>query len=560
MEQRIEIINNWNLKKVFNELESGNMKIPRFQRGYVWERSKIVKLLNSIYAQYPIGSFFLWMANKEYKNFCREIEELDFPKDPESNLYSFILDGQQRITSLYVALNGKKLNNTDYASICFNVEKKIFQIPRLKTEQHNVPAWKLFNTAEYGNVLKEYTLYDVKNETDLSGNWSACHQVFSDYPISIIKTLKMELEEVVDIFERINQGGKRLSLFDLVHASAWSPNFDLRDKIKRFNNEANVRVFGGLENEIFTQSLALNIYGDCTNKNQLKLTATNCKDAWDKTTESIRIATDFVKSFGVPFISFLPYNSFMPILQLYFYHSGLKSVKNEHKKYIENWFWTATFSARFSSSSLTKMTEDANWIKSLLDTQPKDNVFPVTLTLKELVKVRMQNKSVIKNGVLCLMSLNKPVDFDNGQTVILDKTNISKSNGKENHHFFPYSLKDDFGVSAREINSLLNFALISGRLNREISNKFPKNYLNEYALQNHDISEHLKSHFINEEAYKASLENNYSKFLEERGKCVMVAIDKKVKVAEYANNQNNNESEIIDENIEFEDELINETN
>lgn len=57
MSQKIEITNNWNIQRVFNELENGNIKIPRFQRGYVWERSKIVKLLNSIYKEHPIGSF-----------------------------------------------------------------------------------------------------------------------------------------------------------------------------------------------------------------------------------------------------------------------------------------------------------------------------------------------------------------------------------------------------------------------------------------------------------------------------------------------------------------------
>lgn len=69
--KKIDIINNWNIKDVFNELEKGNMKIPRFQRGYVWERSKIVKLLNSIYEEHPIGTFFIWEASKEYRNYCK---------------------------------------------------------------------------------------------------------------------------------------------------------------------------------------------------------------------------------------------------------------------------------------------------------------------------------------------------------------------------------------------------------------------------------------------------------------------------------------------------------
>ena len=107
MNQKIEITNNWNIQKVFNELENGNMKIPRFQRGYVWERSKIVKLLNSIYEEHPIGSFFIWEASAQYADFCREIKELGLPKKPDANKFKFIIDGQQRITSLYVALMGK---------------------------------------------------------------------------------------------------------------------------------------------------------------------------------------------------------------------------------------------------------------------------------------------------------------------------------------------------------------------------------------------------------------------------------------------------------------------
>lgn len=131
MSQKIEITNNWNIQRVFNELENGNIKIPRFQRGYVWERSKIVKLLNSIYKEHPIGSFFIWEADAKYSNFCREIKELGFQQKPEANKFLFIIDGQQRITSLYVSLMGKKLGDVDYASICFNLDRKCFQIPNL---------------------------------------------------------------------------------------------------------------------------------------------------------------------------------------------------------------------------------------------------------------------------------------------------------------------------------------------------------------------------------------------------------------------------------------------
>lgn len=554
MEQKIEIINNWNLKKLFGELENGNIKIPRFQRGYVWERSKIVKLLNSIYSQYPIGSFFIWVASLDYKNFCRELTELNLTEQPEANNYSFILDGQQRITSLYVALKGKKLNGTDFSTICFNLEKKEFQIPRLKNEKHNIPAWKLFDTTAYGDILTDYAISDREYGTGYSTVWRDCQQIFTDYPISIIKTLKMDLEQVVTIFERINQGGKRLSLFDLVHASAWSPSFDMREKINEFNSEPNVMNFGGLGNEVFIQSLSLNAFDDCRNYNQLHLTAEIANQLWEKTIECLRMSIDFIRTLGVRFIDFIPYSSFFPVLQYYFFKSGNRSIKSEHVKFIEDWFWSATFSQRYSSSSLSLMKEDATWIYNLSQGILETNTFGVSLTIKELLKVRMQNISVIKNGVLCLMALENPKDFDNGQMVILDRSNVSRSNSKENHHFFPYSLRQKFGTDSNGINSLLNFVLISGRLNREISNKLPSDYLKQYEETNTSIEEHLLSHFINQDALEAAKVDNFQLFIQKRGEFILDKIKLKVRMQSFTEP----EEDILEDNIEYEEPLIEE--
>lgn len=556
MEQKIEIINNWNLKKVFTEMENGNIKIPRFQRGYVWERSKIVKLLNSIYSQYPIGSFFVWVASKDYAHFCREILELNLPVNPEANNYSFILDGQQRITSLYVALKGKKLNGIDYSSICFNLDKQEFQIPRLQNEKNNIPAWKLFDTTCYGDIHADYAIHDKEFHTNYATIWRECQQVFTDYPISVIKTLKMDLEQVVTIFERINQGGKRLALFDLVHASAWSPQFDLREKINAFNNEQNVKIFGGIENEVFIQSLALNAYDDCRNQNQLNLTANVASGLWDITTECIRLSIDFVKTLGVKFVDFIPYSSFLSVIQYYFFKSGLKSISAEHNRFIEDWFWTATFSQRYSSSSLTLMKEDALWIYNLSKGINESNTFGVSLTIKELLKVRMPNKSVIKNGVLCLMSLNNPKDFDNGQIVTLDRTNVSRINSKENHHFFPYSLRQSFNTDLNGINSLLNFVFISGRLNREISNSLPSHYISKYDNINANIMSHLDSHFINEDALNAAKTDNFNLFIQKRGEVILQLIKQKTSVKEFSDP----EEEILDQNIEFDEEILEDSN
>lgn len=521
MGQKIEIINNWTLPRIFQELENGNMRIPRFQRAYVWERTKIVSLLNSIYKQYPIGSFFLWDTDMKMDGFCRDITDLGFPKKPEASKFSFILDGQQRITSLYVALRGKTLNEVEYGKICFNLDQRVFKVPKLKTEQNNIPVWKIYNDQEYGNLLQEYY---GSGRIEFGNIIKDCHELLINYPVSIIKSMNMELDEVVTIFERINQGGKRLSLFDLVHASVWSEDFDLRNKIAEFNSDPVIKIFGTLDSEIFTQSLALNVSGDCTNRHQLNLTYEKCKANWKKTTECIRLAIDFVKNLGVQQISIIPYNSILAVVQHYFFLSGEKYINAEVKNLIAGWFWTVTFSQRYSSSTLTRMNEDVLWINALTKGERSPRLFSVKLTVDDLLRVRMNLRSVIKNGILCLMALNGPLDFDNGAIVTLDKTNASRSNSKENHHFFPYALRNKLGVSQDEANSVLNFAFITKRLNQQISAKYPSLYLKNYEQDNSDILKCLLTHFIDEKAFAAAKADNFKEFVSLRGTAILTTI------------------------------------
>ena len=434
---KIEIINQWDIARIFQELEQGNMRIPRFQREYVWERSKIVKLLNSIAQSYPIGSFFLWETDTSMEALVRNVEELNLPLKAQGNRFMFILDGQQRITSLYVAMKGKKLNGVDYSSICYNLDKKVFTIPRLKSEQNNIPVWKIWDETECIQLVMQYTLQGEEGRT-YAQSLLECKTLLKSYPISVIMSRDMEVDEVIDIFERINQGGKHLSMFDLVNAATWKPDFDLREEIDEFWSEPNVKQWGWIGYEIYSQSLALNLKNDCTKLVQLKMKADECQGIWERTKECIRLSIDYLKTLGAQNISILPYANIIPIIQYYLYKGNYKTIQPLHKQLIEDWFWTVTFSKRYSSSTLTRMNEDAKWVDNLLSGELTPRIFSISLSAEDLRWVRMNNASVIKNGILCLMARNHPLDFDNGQPVALDNTQASRSNSKENHHFFDF--------------------------------------------------------------------------------------------------------------------------
>jgi hypothetical protein len=366
MEQKIEIINNWNLKKLLTELESGQIKIPKFQRNYIWEKTKVVKLLNSIYHQYPIGSFFFWIAPPEYAGFIRENNELGLKKAPPNGSFQFILDGQQRMISLFVSLRGKIMNDVDYGTLCFNPTRKEFSIPRSKTNKNNIPVWKLLDNKAYGETYKELISKSTTKNNTVAENWRACHEIFTNYPISIVKTMNEEVEEVVEIFERINQAGKHLTVFDLIHATTWSESFDLKDQIMAFNTPDRKKHFGPLNNKVFTLSLALDIYDDPRTLYQLRLTPQQSQHIWPRTKIALMATLDFFKQIRVTG-DLSAYHNLIPIIQYYFFRSGLKEVKAEHQKAIEKWFWDAKFKKRYSSSIYTRMKEDALWILELLE-------------------------------------------------------------------------------------------------------------------------------------------------------------------------------------------------
>ena len=277
--------------------------------------------------------------------------------------------------------------------------------------------------------------------------------------------------------------------------------------------------------ETFTQALSLNAKDNCLQVAQLNLKCEECKKIWDRTLECLRLAIDFVKGYGVQHTSILPYDAMLAVLQYYFFKSKKNSIDNVHKQFINDWFWTTTFSKRYSSSALTHEKEDADWIALLVNEQPSSRTFGITISLDELKRIQMKNASVVKNGILCILAANNPLDFNNGEQVKLDNTNASRANAKENHHFFPYSRQKDCNITQKEVNSLLNFAFISKNLNLEISNKLPSTYLQSYVVTNPKLKEMLLTHFIDEAAYECAMKNNFKGFVEARGRLILNKIN-----------------------------------
>ncbi|MFC1727146.1 DUF262 domain-containing protein [Patescibacteria group bacterium] len=123
--QTIKIEGDYKLPDLVHDVGKGNLRIPNFQRHFVWKKPKVIKLLQSMYLQFPIGTFFFWDSPRQYHHFYRDIPILELTKPSRYDRVTFILDGQQRITSIYLAVKGFNLFGKDYHKICFDLDSPV---------------------------------------------------------------------------------------------------------------------------------------------------------------------------------------------------------------------------------------------------------------------------------------------------------------------------------------------------------------------------------------------------------------------------------------------------
>src|SRR5262249_21146043 len=151
--------------------------------------------------------------------------------------------------------------------------------------------------------------------------------------------------------QRINQGGKRLDRFDLISAMTFSLSFDLRE---RFNDDVIARLkdvsFGSISPAVVTQLLALLRKGACTERAEFSLTANEITSDWKIAVDAVLLAADTLrKCVGVQNASFLPYNVFLTLLAYFFAKSGQRSLSDAQLKWVQRWFWRASFSQHYGS-------------------------------------------------------------------------------------------------------------------------------------------------------------------------------------------------------------------
>jgi len=522
---------------LISEIQKGQIKIPKFQRDFVWSIDKTAKLLDSILKGYPIGTFILWETN-ERLNDIKNIGNLELPPIPDDIKVQYVLDGQQRITSLYAAFLGASIQKegekkiTDYGSIFVDLEGNIENndeqiiLPQ-EPESKNITLNALLNS-KYSTLRETYS----NDEIDKIQEYK---ETFTTYDFSTVVLRKEDIDSAIEVFTRINTGGQTLTLFEIMSAKTYDEeqNFDMQAKFQKLLKELEVSKYETISSTVILNvlSLILSKNKECKRKVVLQLDKQNIIDIWDDVISALKESIDYFRSvYRIPVSTLLPYDALLVPFSYFFYFQKEKP-KGKQIKYLEEFFWRISLSYRYSSSTESKLAQDIKRIDQILqEKRPDYDELKVFLNSpQDLIETGFSAGNSYCKAVLCLLAYYEPKDFRDNGKVILDNSWLKMANSKNYHHFFPKSYLKKQGIGNE--NSIVNITLVGADLNkRKIRAKAPSIYIQDFMDENEGLTNSIKSHLIDSIDEFGIHSDDYSVFLEKRAKVIFKALKNRIEL------------------------------
>jgi hypothetical protein len=418
---------NYDLERLMSGIEKGRIVLPEFQRSFVWDPKAVKQLLATCITGWPIGSLLVVPATDDLFFEVREIETAPKPTQPQL----VILDGQQRLTSLYQALSGTglfvysvgvdildstgsidELETAIYADRSATWARK-FNTPVKQWQHRRIPiaslrtatafyAWRDAAIPATDGVMREEltSLYVTK----LSG--------LDRFEIpAVVIDDEVHPEAIARIFERVNRLGQPLKTFDLMVARSYAQGFNLRDKwsvaqrdfpqVARFLDEDGLPVL---------TAMALALRGSVRQQDVINLTGDQVRENWAKSVVAIQAATDYLtEMLGCWDGAWLPYKVQLSVLAaLFFEDSAVNRDSN-----LRAWFWRSIVESRYDVASNTRAVEDYKALKSG-EYQPARSL---TLDLEVFSTMTRRQYGALHRGVLCLLATGHPLDIDTGEVI-----------------------------------------------------------------------------------------------------------------------------------------------
>lgn len=517
---------------LLNDIKRGQIKIPQFQRDFVWGIQKSAALIDSIVKGYPVGTFIFW-ATKERLRHIRDIgsESLPPPKDGETA--SYVLDGQQRITSLYATLKGLPVirdsgQTDDFSKVYIDLDAGEDE-PIVVTDVSAKESKTFIRLTDllYGG-LRSLASYDNQYLEKLE----EYKRRIESYDFSIIEVRDVPIDVATEIFTRINVGGTPLTLFEIMVAKTYDEarDFDLSQKFDEVIERLQTVNYETISDATILQLISLALKRECKKQIILKIGKKEFIDTWSKAIAALEHAVEYFRSkYGIPVSELLPYNALLvPFAYYFFYHPDHPSAAQ--RKLLEDFFWRISLGGRYSSSVESKLAQDIRRIDAILEDKSPDYDWGIDVSPTFIVENGWFNtgRSFVK-AILCLFAHRAPRSFKDNSTVNISNNWLKQSNSKNYHHFFPKAYLSKKSEEDWRINNIVNITIVDDYLNkRDIGSKAPSRYMKGFAKDNDEIDETMKTHFIDDLEDFGIWSDNYEQFVDKRSRAISRELRKRL--------------------------------
>jgi hypothetical protein len=466
------------IELLVQEVKDQHLQLPELQRKYVWKSTQVRDFIDSLYHQYPTGQLLIW-----------ETDDLPFARDVSATGIGsnhrrpqLLLDGQQRLTSLYAVMTGSELKVrervTRRVDIVFNVFSERFEVA---TAFHSTQKGWISVTSVFTNgvlpAFNELKLDLTSPEAQQALEHLSRLDAIKKYTYHINVLNGLTYEEVTDIFVRINSGGTRLSNADLALAQISSRWHGVTDALETFQMRAR-KLGWELDDSILLRVLSAIASNQATLSQFFKagrsegLTEETLRQSWERAVPAMVQAIQFIKqNCLIDRLNMLPTNYVLVPLAVFFDRN--RTVTQQQERDLRRWLYMALVWARYSGSSETNLDQD---IKALSDEQPVrrmiQNIEDKVGAGRRIVERELQDE--LSNSPF--MVLAYVLARHNGATDWFHAVGIGEGQDIEYHHIFPKALLKD-AYSGRVVNQVANLAFLSQRANAKIAASVPADYL-----------------------------------------------------------------------------------
>ncbi len=205
----------YNLVTLLHRIEEGRIKVPAFQREFVWNKKDIVELIKSVYKGYPIGVLIFLHSNERIFETANS-SLTGFPDTPEEYPITYVIDGTQRLSALYNCFYWKSLDEPSDFNIIFDFDKGDFiHFRKSNLPKNYIHLSSIFSSERFIDMIRSLR---TENSDNLLESATNLHYKFQDYKISVMEIIESNINDVIKMFVSLNTSGKTLTRAELSKA------------------------------------------------------------------------------------------------------------------------------------------------------------------------------------------------------------------------------------------------------------------------------------------------------------------------------------------------------